>query len=313
MTFDADVIITAVGQRPELDFLPSELLEEGGRLAVDADTGASGFKGVYLGGDMLRPANVIDAIAAGRKAASGIHAYLMRIEPNENKPDNRFHFFDPQATALEKAASLSCRPVEGRHIDQEDCVGLPNSLFLREAARCLNCGCVAVTPSDIGPALIALDAVIQTTRRTLPAGDFFACQIKSSTVLEPGELVTEVRIPNRSRGSRSVYRKYRQRQSIDFPIVSVAVRLEVIAGKINDARVVLGAAAPLPLRARATEDFLRGRTPTEALAPGPDRLALPAGQAAILALRDAVPLSENNYKIQITRAYVRRAIVACLE
>jgi CO/xanthine dehydrogenase FAD-binding subunit len=136
--------------------------------------------------------------------------------------------------------------------------------------------------------------------------------------LEAGELVTEVRIPKPGAGSRSVYRKYRQRQSIDFPVVSAAVRIDMVGGFVKEARVVLGAAAPIPLQAKAAEVYLIGKSLDQIKAlpenqearPVP---ALPGSLVASLALQGSAPLAENAYKIQITRAYVRRAILACLE
>jgi CO/xanthine dehydrogenase FAD-binding subunit len=210
------------------------------------------------------------------------------------------------------------RSIEARQIDLEDSSSLPQALFEIEAKRCLNCGCVAVTPSDTGTALIALDASILTTKREIPAEAFFACLEGSSTILEPGELVQEVRLPKTENGSRSSYRKFRLRGSIDFPIVSAAVRLDISEDMITDSRVVLGAVAPIPVRAGAAEEHLNGKKIDEIkLASISDDeeqnyIDLPCAQSADLALVGSVALQENGYKIQLTRSYVRRAILACL-
>jgi NADPH-dependent glutamate synthase beta subunit-like oxidoreductase len=307
---ETDAILLAVGQRASTEHLPGEMVDHGW-IKVDPQTGKTSMENVYAGGDAVQPANVIDAIAASKKAAANIHSTLMG-ELLEEEMDNRFLTFDPQSLKLIEGVSVSLKPIEVRWIDREDTDSLPQALFESEARRCLNCGCVAVTPSDTGTALIALAAVIVTTQREILAEDFFTCQEHNSTVLEQGDLVVEIRIPIVGPGARSSYRKFRLRESIDFPLVSAAVRLDVSEGEVKDACVVLGAAAPIPLRARAAEVYLTGSTVEEALKSSKDELKLPCGHAAELALEDAVSLQENEYKIQITRAYVRRAIQACL-
>jgi NADPH-dependent glutamate synthase beta subunit-like oxidoreductase/CO/xanthine dehydrogenase FAD-binding subunit len=313
LTVEADAVLMAIGQRSETNALPEGAQMERDRPVKDALTGASSVPGVYLAGDLLRPANVIDAVADGRRAAMGIHLSL-NSQPNDaRKTNGRFHSMDLTSPEPRQAAFSQVRPLASRSIDAEDTQGLDRPAAQLEAVRCLNCGCVAVSPSDTAPALIALDAIIHTTSRTIPAGEFFACRVKSSTVLEPGELVTRVWIPRPKSGSRSAYRKFRLRQSIDFPVASAAVRLDLEDGQIRKARIILGAAAPVPLRAREAEAYLEGQSMSRAYTPGADALALPGGHAAELALCGAVALAENLYKIQVTKAYVRRAILACLE
>lgn len=309
---ECDAVLMAVGQRPETDALPTGIQMEGSRIVKDALTGASNIPGVFVGGDMLRPANVIDAVADGRQAAMGIHASLSGVSAAAWKGNGQYHRFDPASSALTVGAAVQLRPLGQRRIEKEDTRSLSISAARQEAVRCLNCGCVAVTPSDTAPALVALDAIIQTTQREIPAMEFFACRVKSSTVLEPDELIKGVFLSQQNPGSRSVYRKFRLRQSIDFPVASVAVNLEIRSGTIRQARVVLGAVAPIPLRATQAEAFLEGRSVRAAQKPGTDSLELPAGYAAELALHGAIPLVENAYKIQVTLAYVRRAILACL-
>ena len=314
---DADAVILAVSQRAETALLPDGLLERG-RVSVDPQTGKSRLPHVYAGGDVVRVANVIDAIAAGKNAALAMHTDLTG-EVNQPKGDERFHAFHPESLDFTQAVTVPFKPLAEREIDLEDSASLPQSLMEMEANRCLNCGCVAVSPSDTGAALIALDAVIVTTRREIPVEAFFACRESSSTVLEAGELVKEIRIPKPMHGSRSAYRKFRMRESIDFPIVSAAVRLDVSGDTISDSRVVLGAVAPVPVRAGASEAYLRGRKAAEIAGDPPagdeafNWMDLPGAQAAALAVEGAVGLKENAYKSQLTRAYVRRAILACLE
>jgi len=314
---NADAIILAVSQGVDTEFMPADIVERG-RVNIDPQSGKTGLKNIYAGGDAVQVANVIDAIAAGKNAASSMHTDLTgeAIQPEQ---DDRFHVFDPNSLELIQMVTVPFRSLEERQIDLEDSSSLPQVLMEVEAKRCLNCGCVAVTPSDTGTALIALDASILTTKREIPAEEFFACLERSSTVLEPEELVKEIRLPKTGKESRSSYRKFRSRGSIDFPIVSAAVRLDISEGRITDSRVVLGAVAPVPLRARAAEEYLNGNEIAEIKripsSEGDDNNwpDLPCAHVADLAVDGAIGLQENVYKIQLTRAYVRRAILACLE
>jgi len=168
-----------------------------------------------------------------------------------------------------------------------------------EARRCFNCGCLAVGPSDIGVALVALDATIVTTRRTVGALDFFSTSATDATVLDLDELVTEIRIPKPSAGARQKYLKFTLREPVDFAIVSVATMITLKDDRCDEARIVLGAAAPTPVRAFAAEQMLKGKPISEAV----------AVEAAEAALAEAKPLSMNAYKTEIAKALVKRAIL----
>jgi CO/xanthine dehydrogenase FAD-binding subunit len=91
----------------------------------------------------------------------------------------------------------------------------------------------------------------------------------------------------------------RIRDFVDFPIVGLAFRATMEDGRFHDARVVLGAVAPIPLRAHAVEALLEGRTPSTAL----------ADEAAALAVREAQPLTRNRAKIEVVKALVSKAIL----
>ena len=157
-------------------------------------------------------------------------------------------------------------------------------------------GCVAVNPSDVAPALVALGARIKTTRRVVEAEGFFSAKGCASTVLDENEIVSEVRIPAPSPGTKSAFIKYALRKSIDFPIVNCAA---VIGPK--EARICLNAVFNNPYRAAAAEEVILGKPIDEAIADA-------AGAAAVSAAR---PLKSNRYKVQIARTLVKRAILAC--
>ena len=196
----------------------------------------------------------------------------------------------PRALADQAASLASCLAVAAAFPDDEAAVG--------EARRCLNCGCLAVSPSDLAPALIALDARIETDRRVLDAADLFAASLNGSTTLDCGELVLAVHVPLAAAGHRAAFRKFRPRKSIDFPIVNVAAALRIDDGAIVEARICAGAVAPVPLRLEAAERSLIGGRPTA------DVFA----QAADAAVAQTRPLRKNEYKRQILKVLVRRSL-----
>jgi CO/xanthine dehydrogenase FAD-binding subunit len=168
-----------------------------------------------------------------------------------------------------------------------------------EANRCFNCGCVAVNASDIAPALIALGAKIRTTKRILTAEDFFSAGTMKSSHLEEGELAVEIQIPKPALGSRQDFIKFALRNSHDFPVVSVAALLNVNGDRVDSVRIVLGAVAPVPLRIKDTEDFLKGKKL--------DKKS--AATAAKIAVEQTLSLTKNKYKVQVTRSLVERVFL----
>jgi len=157
--------------------------------------------------------------------------------------------------------------------------------------------CFAVCPSDIAVALAALDAAIVTTKRSIPAADFFQML---GNILDRDEIITELCLPTPDPRTSHIFIKYALRPTIDFAVASVAASVTKELGKALDARIVLGAVAPVPFRATHAEEVLKGNTISE---PG-------AEMAAAAAVADAIPLSGNKYKVPIVRALVKRAILA---
>jgi xanthine dehydrogenase YagS FAD-binding subunit len=155
--------------------------------------------------------------------------------------------------------------------------------------------CIAVHPSDTAPALIALNAKIVTTTRTINAENFFDVKAPSSTVLAPGEIITEIQVPTPPAGAKSAFIKFAIRKSIDFPIVNCAV---MVGG--GAPRICLNAVAPKPYRATKAEAAIAGKPINEANAEA-------AGAAAV---EDAQPLAATKYKVQIAKTLVKRALLA---
>jgi len=258
-------------------------------------------KNLFAGGDLLTgPSTVIQAVGAGREAARLIEFSLKRgqqtVEAGRTEPD--FGTSSLQAVPRVRTPEL---PVSERvkSLEAEDASGLNLEEIDKEARRCFNCGCLAVSPSDIGIALVVLNAMIVTTKRTLEAQNFFTASATGSTVLDPDEMVTEIQIPAPPDGARQNYLKFTIRNPIDFAIVSVATLLTLKKGVCVDARIALGAVAPAPVRARKAEELIKGRTIDENV----------AEKAAEQAVAGAMPLTMNEYKIEIAKVLVKRALL----
>ena len=167
--------------------------------------------------------------------------------------------------------------------------------------------CVAVSPSDTAPALIALEAsmVIRSVggERTVAAEEYFVgpdINITRMTVLRPGELLTAIRIPGTWAGAQFYFEKVRDRQVWDFPLVNVASALRANGGTITQARIAVGAVAATPVRLTSVESAIAGKPRNEETAELAGRLAIEGAQ----------PLRYNGYKIPLMRNLVKRAIRA---
>ena len=288
----ADLIILAIGQAAELGYAAG-VKKQQGLMIADAATQATNLPGVFAGGDaVLGPASVIEAIAAGRRAAQAMDAYL---NGGRKKAENTARSAVSSLLALNAGCGAHC--ARTKHSESK---GLSREALLSEAKRCIDCSCVAVNASDLAPALAALGAKIRTTKRTVAAEDFFTAGVLRSTVLDHDELVKEILIPAQRPDSVQSYHKFRIRNSIDFPIAGLAGVFNYGGGKIRAVRLVLSAVAPIPIRLKAVEEFLEGRRADE-------RTAAEAGE---LAVKEVRPLAKNRFKAQIVKALLQKAILS---
>lgn len=303
---EVDEVLMAVGQKPDLSFLDyeSSLTVKRGLIQVDTETQETGISGIFAGGDVVTgPASVISAIAGGRKAAIGINKLLGKGVPvNENMEFSK-SLLSFNINYLRKIPSIIPfrRPVHERTIDEEDSSGISKVEAIEESNRCFNCGCLAVNPSDLAPALIALEAKIKTTKRTISAEDFFAVKIMKSTILEDDEIITGIEIPRIKGNSKQSFLKFRMRKTIDFPIVSVASALIMDSNRVSKARIALSGVAPVPIRSIPAEQSIVGKTINEENAEA-------AAEAAVF---DSIPLFKNKYIVQIAKTLIKRSILAC--
>jgi xanthine dehydrogenase YagS FAD-binding subunit len=165
--------------------------------------------------------------------------------------------------------------------------------------------CVAVSPSDTAPALVALDAamVVRSVggqQRVIPAAEFFVppgYDITRMTALGQGDLLVSIRIPGTFAGKQFYFEKVRDREVWDFGLLSVA---SAIAGgsSIDDSRIVVNGVAARPYRLTEVETAIRGKARNEDT----------AQMAAEMAVRGAVVLQHNGYKVPLMANLVKRAI-----
>lgn len=307
-TVEADQIMMAVGYATDLSFIDprSSLKVEQSLIVVNPETQATDVPGVFAGGSVTHgPATVIEAIAAGKRAALAMDVYLKRMETQaEDKAEKAVEpFLKFNSDYLKKTSRVKMPklPVAERSIAVEDALGLGLSEIEEEANRCFNCGCVSVNSSDMGVVLLALGARVEIAGprgvRTVPIEEFFG---SLRNVLEADEMVTEIQVPQPPDGAKQTFIKFRLRESVDFPIVSVASIITIDGGVCEDARITLGAVAPAPIRATMAEQAIKGKVINAATAEA-------ASEAAII---DAVPLNMNAYKVEITKTLVKRAVLS---
>jgi xanthine dehydrogenase YagS FAD-binding subunit len=165
--------------------------------------------------------------------------------------------------------------------------------------------CVAVSPSDTAPALVALDAkmVIKSSKgeRVASAEEFFIgpkTDITRLTSLKPEEILTAVRIPNSWAGARFYFEKVADRDTWDFALVNVAAAIVVDNGVVTRSRIACGGVSAVPRRLTVVEGVIQGK-------PAEEATAKLAGQSAI---RGARPLNYNQFKIPLMANLVTRAV-----
>jgi xanthine dehydrogenase YagS FAD-binding subunit len=163
-----------------------------------------------------------------------------------------------------------------------------------------------VSPSSLGPALIALGAEITVTgpgakERTIPAAEFFRTpksENERETALKPNEIVTEIFVPNK--GLKNATYEVRHRHGFDWPYVTATVAFAMKDGAVSDARVVLGHVAPTPWNSAGAGSALNNAAISE----------MAAARCGEAAAQGAKPLSGNAYKVQMVKAAVKRAVLA---
>ena len=166
-----------------------------------------------------------------------------------------------------------------------------------------------VNPSSLAPILIALDAKVTlhspSGHREVELSKFFRTpqsEDEREYVIKPDEILTEITVPATG-GKKTATYEIREKEGLDWPLVAAAVALEMSGNTVKSARVVLGHVAPVPWPSPEAEEALKGKTLTEEVADA-------AGKAAV---SKAKPLSQNGYKVQLTRVAVKRALMRAVK
>lgn len=294
---DADSILMAAGQKVDLSFLKEEydIAVERGRIKVEETTRRTSRKDVYAGGDAVSgPSTVASAIRQGREAAKAMNADFGMEYPVYYKKKG-FTTFDPECLSIKKSVKDIETPVAERRIDKEDSSSISLEAACKEARRCMNCSCYSVNASDISPILVMNEAEIVTTKKTVKAADFFTTELDAKDMLDPGEIVKEIRV-NKMEGYTTHYEKFRTRPAIDFAILSLATAYKKAGDAVADLRLVLGGVAPVPVRLTEVEEFVKGKVLTPEI----------IEEAVELAVKDCFVMSKNKPKYIQTKVYVKR-------
>jgi xanthine dehydrogenase YagS FAD-binding subunit len=167
-----------------------------------------------------------------------------------------------------------------------------------------NSGCCMVYPSDMAPALMALNARVEIAtpqgNKAIPVEQFYVHPDKNvlrENILTSQEMVVAVEVPTPAATSKGVYLKLKERQAFDFALTSVAIHLSLKDKIVADSRVVFGGIAPFPLRSAKTESILKGKEVKECIS-----------EACQAAVDGAKPLSKNGYKVDATRGILEEAL-----
>jgi len=165
--------------------------------------------------------------------------------------------------------------------------------------------CIATHPSDMAVAMMALEATVQLQgpqgQRTVPLQEFYfvpGSTPKRENVLAPGELIVSVTLPRLARGTRSYYLKRRDRASYEFALASAAVVAQMQGQRMQRMRVALGGIGTKPWRSLEAEQVLEGRDANEEH----------FRAAAEAALRDAKPLHDNAFKVELAKRTLVRTL-----
>jgi xanthine dehydrogenase YagS FAD-binding subunit len=169
-----------------------------------------------------------------------------------------------------------------------------------------NSTCAMVHPSSTAVPLLGMDAQVELTskrgKRMVMMSEFYVPPERNlikETVVQPGELITGVFVPAPAPGTRSAYQKYGEKESFDWPIADAGVVLVMDGAFCRKAAIVLGVAAPTPIRSKAAEAELTGKIIAEGTARA-------AGKAA---MQGATPLSQNGYKTQLFQTAIYRTVL----
>jgi xanthine dehydrogenase YagS FAD-binding subunit len=230
---------------------------------------------------------------------AGASGQIRNMATNGGNPNQRTrcaYFFDTAMPCNKREPGTGCSALEGQNH--------------MHAIFGWNENCVAVHPSDMCIALVALDATVTLAdasgnTRTIPFVDYHRLpgdQPEKDNNLEPGELITSIDVPNNNFAKNSYYVKVRDRSSYAFALVSIGAGLELKGNTIKKARIAMGGVAHKPWRAYEAEKFLKGKEATEANFEA----------AADAEMANARALEHNAFKVPLGKQAMVRALNVAL-
>ena len=285
---------------PKFNYVAAHSIEEGGALAAELGDRCVVLAGgtdviVSMKDRRLKPEYILDI-----KGIPGMDR--LEYVPGEGLVIG----------ALTKLRTIeTSRMVKEKYAALADAAHYVASAQIRSRATLAGNICNASPSADTAPILLTLDASVRTFSnssdggRTIPIGEFFAAAGK--TTLAPGEIVTEISVPDPGPGEGAAYIKHAVRKAMDLAIVGAAAWLTMDGGTCVDCRIALGAVAPTPIRSAKAEGILIGRKPTDEL----------IEQAAAAASEDCSPISDvrasAEYRKDMVRVFTKRSIKKALE
>lgn len=227
---------------------------------------------------------------------AGASAQIRNMATNGGNLNQRTrcpYFYDINLPCNKRAPGTGCGALEG--------INRMHAIFAWTES------CIAVHPSDMCVALAALDASVKVQgingrKRTIPFADYHRLAgntPEKDNNLNPGELITAIDIPKNNFAANSYYLKVRDRASYAFALLSVAAGLDMDGSKINKASIAMGGVAHKPWRATIAENFLAGKDAT------PENFK----QAAALEMEKAKPLKHNEFKVELGKKAIARALM----
>ena len=278
----------------DFEYLQPKTLEEAGTMLKKAKGKAIPYSGgtdalSLLKEEIITPEEVINLKNIPSKIASPQLRNMGTVGGNLTQRPRCWYFRKKDIVCLRKDGSY-CYAVDGEN--KYHCVigGGP---------------CYIIHPSDTAVALLALDASVNIfsgkESRTVPLSEFFVLpdvDVLNETILKPGEIVSEIIVPELPQGTKSGYYKFMERDVWDFAVVSVAAVLNKNGSSIKNGKITYGGVAPIPWLDKSINSMLKGLQL--------DYSSLDKAVSQILI--DAEPLEQNRYKIPLARNITKNLI-----
>ena len=279
--------ITTPQKLVDINNLPlKEVRKEGAKLTV----GALALNGAVADNELVRKEQPLLSLALQAGASAQLRN-MATIGGNMMQRTRCPYFYNPDMPCNKREPGTGCGALKG--------FNRMHAIFTDSEK------CIAVQPSDMSVALVALDTTVLVTGpkgdRRIPFQNFHRLpgdMPQKDNTLERGELILGVEIPDNNFEKNVHYLKIRDRESYAFALVSVAAAMDMQGSTIRDVRLAMGGVAHKPWRLPEAEAFLKGKTASEAL----------FREAAALAMRGAKGFGHNNFKLGLAPTTIVEAL-----